>query len=232
MSYAKQTIQNRSAIKKFSHQKRFDVAVALTDPKPGDHILDFGTGDGYLLKCLAEAASNIKLYGYEPVDKMYTQLESHMKSLSLDHIRIEQQLDLLPKAYFHTISCMEVLEHFSEPNQKIHLQAMKALLAPGGKLIVSVPLETGLSALFKNLVRMAVGQQHGLSSTKNLIRAVFGMKIRRKDTYYINSHIGFNHKALEKVFKAEGFKIIKKRFSPFRWLFGVLNSQVFYILTA
>jgi cyclopropane fatty-acyl-phospholipid synthase-like methyltransferase len=54
MSYSSQTINNKFFIKRTTHLKRFEVTKKLIDLKETDTYLDFGTGNGYLLKLLAK----------------------------------------------------------------------------------------------------------------------------------------------------------------------------------
>lgn len=230
MSYAKQTIANSSWIKKFSHLKRFEVATRLITPSEGTRILDFGTGDGYLLHCLEREAPKASIWGYEPVESMYTQLSSAIANISDMNIHIVKDLNALNKAQFDVISCCEVLEHFSPQNQKMHLKTMLSHLKSEGKLVISVPLEIGWPSLFKNGIRILIKQQHSLTSLKTIWRAFLGKPIARKNDFYINSHLGFNHKDLEQIFDAFSLQIEKKLYSPFPLFYGFLNSQVFYVL--
>jgi len=63
------------------------------------------------------------------------------------------------------------------------------------------------------------------------MKSIFAIKTDRNDEGgYIFTHVGFNHKLLEKTFVKKNLKIIRKEYSPFKYLFGFLNSQVFYVL--
>ena len=230
MSYSKLTINNRSLIKKLSHKKRFNVSQKLIEAYTKDFVLDFGTGDGYLLTQLAKDHPEFHIVGYEPLDFMFEELKAHVKSTSYNNIDITMSLKEFCKTSIETISCFEVLEHFTAKAQYEHLDTIKNLLKTNGTLIVSVPLEIGLSSLFKNSVRILVKQRHANTNLKSIIRAFLGKPIKRTQTGYIYSHIGFSHKELETVFREVGFKIIKKTYSPIPWLSGLLNSQVFYVL--
>ena len=50
MSYAKLTIENPSLLKRLSHTKRFNVALELLAIGRNDDVLDYGTGDGFMLR--------------------------------------------------------------------------------------------------------------------------------------------------------------------------------------
>ena len=137
------------------------------------------------------------------------------------------EFDGLKNAFIKTA---EGLEHFDTNHQLVHINNLKKFLKPDGRLIVSVPLETGLSALFKNLARSLSGQTHNNTTLTNVLRSVFGLNVERQGDPYIYSHIGFNHKPLERLFEQQNLVVVRKHFSPIPFLGGLLNSQIFYIL--
>src|SRR3954454_13172518 len=49
MSYAALTTASRNPIKRFSHLRRFEIAMRLLALDGSDSIFDYGTGDGYVL---------------------------------------------------------------------------------------------------------------------------------------------------------------------------------------
>jgi cyclopropane fatty-acyl-phospholipid synthase-like methyltransferase len=230
MSYADITRNNKSAIKKFSHQKRFNIALKLIDLKPNETVLDFGTGDGYLLQCLHEAYPKAKLSGFDPLDFMFQELKETIETNQLNQIFITNDLNTLKSESFNVVTCLEVLEHFSETNQRKRLLEIKDLLQDNGRLIISVPLEVGLPSFVKNTIRFLIKQNKGDATLKNIIKSLFGMDIERQQDGYIYTHIGFNHNKLETIFKECHLEIIKKEYSPFKYLYNIINSQVFYIL--
>ncbi len=231
MSYAKQTINNKSPLKRFSHGRRFDVAVDLIKRQQPDAVLDFGAGNGFLLIQLKDALPHSRLVGYDPIESMFKELTSTIKESQINNIEITSDLSTLGDQTFDVVSCQEVLEHFDVAHQLIHIQHLKRFLSNNGKLIVSVPLETGFSGLIKNLARLFTGQKHSNTSFNNVLRSVFGLSVKRKGDPYIHSHVGFNYKRLEHLFKQEDLIITEKKFSPFPILRQLLNSQVFYVLT-
>jgi 2-polyprenyl-3-methyl-5-hydroxy-6-metoxy-1,4-benzoquinol methylase len=230
MSYANQTINNSSLIKRFTHLKRFEVTKKILYNYEYKTLLDFGAGDGFLIKYLANYFPDKMFYGFDPLNFMYEELTSTFKKSKLNNVTITDNLKSLANKKFDIVCCMEVLEHFSKSNQIHRLTEIKSLVKNDGIILVSVPLETGLSSLFKNIIRRMLSQQQEDSSLKNIMKSFFSSKIERNKDGYIYTHIGFNHKHLESVFYSEGLKIIKKKFSPVPLLYGILNSQVFYIL--
>jgi len=217
--YTEQTVKNPSFIKRFSHNRRFGLSLNLINPKDNDNILDYGTGDGYILTQLHKINSNCKLSGFEPIQKV-----------NIDkNIKIYDNVDNIHST-FNKICCFEVMEHLTYENQKKELNNMKSLLDEDGILIISIPIENGLSSFFKNIIRILLKQKHPNTSFSTIFRSLFSISINRGNNDYILSHIGFYFKDLENVFNEVNLKIEKKRFSPFVFTKSILNSQIFYIL--
>jgi hypothetical protein len=118
----------------------------------------------------------------------------------------------------------------TEMNQNKILNEINSILTDDGYVILSVPIETGLGGFLKNIARILLKQTHSNTSLKNIFKSAFNIKIDRGEEAYISSHIGFDYKKLEKLFKINGFKIISKSFSPLPIFRSVVNSQVFYYL--
>lgn len=230
MSYSNQTTQNKSFIKRNSHLKRFNVLANLINLKDEDIFLDYGTGNGYLLTLLATNQPNAEIVGYDPIDWIFEELRDNINTSGFKNIKACKKLSDIETLKFNKINCSEVLEHFSESKQIEHIKTMCNLLDDNGSLFFSVPIETGLTALIKNIVRVATNQRHSNFSVKNVLRSVFYLKVDRKNDEYINSHIGFNHKEFEKLLINQNLVITKTAYSPFNFLKGFLNSQVFYVL--
>ncbi len=224
--YADLTTQNRAWLKRFSHHARFEKALDLLDPKPGESILDFGTGDGYMLKRLILREPECQVIGYEPTQyrlKEFAAAEGERK------IQLLGDISGLTER-FDKVVCLEVLEHLTVANQRQALREMLRLLKPTGSLIISVPIEVGLSSLLKNITRLILGQGHGNTNFKTFIFSALGIHFDRGDAAYIPSHMGFYYHDLDSLFSEFDLRIVEKNFSPFPLLRGLLNSQVFFSL--
>jgi len=167
---------------------------------------------------------NLSLFGYEPSEGQYNDLKKNLEEHKINVCCLRQ----LSKEKFDIILCAEVLEHFTDENVVINLKKIKKLLNKKGTLIVSVPLETGLSGLLKNLVRILIRSSHVGLTLNTLIKCFFDSPIPRCNEEYINSHIGFSSKKFEKILLKSGLKVSKKYYSPLPVLKYLLNSQVIF----
>jgi SAM-dependent methyltransferase len=230
--YEELTIKNRSALKRFSHHRRFLIAMDLLDVQVGERVLDYGTGDGHTLRAILNRNPQCEVFGYEPVPSMYEELREAFKEDPLrNEIQIASELKELPKGYFDKVCCLEVMEHLTEANQREALRNIADLLRDDGKSVISVPIEVGFASLAKNAARTVLGQRDEQTDLKNIVKSLFGLPIERADSDYIYSHMGFYYPDFEAVVTSEGFSILVKEFSPFSMMRGFLNSQVFYIVS-
>ena len=231
--YNKLTVGNKSKLKRFSHKKRFDVALELTGPVNCKKILDYGTGGGYFLQKLIRETTSCVVVGYEPVDTMFEELITNLQEeIADEYVDIVTEQDKLPRRYFDIVFCLELLEHLSEENQKLTINSLKELVVNDGIFVISVPIESGLASLMKNIVRLSIGGTHKGTSVNTILKSIFSLPINREESSYISSHLGFYYKDLERKFGDYGLVIVKKMYSPFNILKGTLNSQVIYAMKA
>jgi SAM-dependent methyltransferase len=100
--------------------------------------LDFGCGAGGLLKFLRDRGT-VRMRDQErKIEASGYDVGSYAEKLStVDNLKIWdlQELEKLPEGYFRIISCIEVVEHVSEPLPMFELLAR--LLAPDGLLLLT-----------------------------------------------------------------------------------------------
>jgi predicted SAM-dependent methyltransferase len=142
---------------------------------------------------------------------------------------------------FDTIYCMEVFEHVVDPAPI--LDRLHRLLVPGGALVISVPIETGLPLIVKQIVRTVAGWRgigHYPGTTgytpMELLRSVFAgssQHITRpvfshQDGSTFHDHKGFNWRVLRSLIAAR-FELIRQTTSPVGALGPQLGTQRWFI---
>jgi len=231
IAYDRQTVANPSLIKRLSHRARFDVAVRLLAPEPGMTVLDYGTGDGLLLSYLAHTYPQAKCIGFEPVQEMSEQAQSLLTRTGTSAQLLTDRRQLRDLGC-QRLCCMEVMEHLDEAPMAQAFADFRHMLAPEGKLLISVPVEIGASALAKNFVRGLNRQTQEGTSLRTVLAATLGLtdRIPRLSRGgYIDSHLGFDYRRLRRRVQQEGFVIERQTFGPMPWLGAALNSQVFWL---
>lgn len=229
MGYEQLTIKSKSWLKRFSHRKRFERAIALLALDSDDIVMDYGTGDAYLLTLINDKYPSLTTVGYEPNKEIF--LEAKQRINGKDNMRVFTDIEECLKYSYSKITCLEVLEHLNEKDQIVVLSNMLRMLRKDGRIIVSVPIEIGLSSLLKNIFRLIIGAAHRGTTPSNMLKSFLGMKIKRNGSSgFISSHIGFDYRVLGKVFAKAGFTIGKKYYSPLPLFRNFLNSQILFCL--
>jgi SAM-dependent methyltransferase len=237
--YARKQINSRSRLIAWSHRGRFATGLRLAQEVPGARTLDYGCGDGTFLALLMNGASAPRIaVGAELTPEIVSDCRERFKNQKGMHFILIDDLDRAAhQGAYDAIYCMEVLEHVVDPAPL--LESFSQLLAPGGTLVVSVPIETGLPVMVKQIVRRVagwrgIGHYPGTTgytvvemlrsicarSTQHIARPV----ITRDDGTTFHDHKGFNWRVL-RTLVGERFDLVRESTSPVAWLGPQLGTQ-------
>jgi SAM-dependent methyltransferase len=239
--YAAKQIFCKDRMIAWSHRRRFATGLELARAFRNQRVLDYGCGDGTFLAMLSATPDR-------PADAVGAELDDYQVNdcrvrlgsrAGLSFVSIASLDAPAHRARYDAVVCMEVLEHVVEIDRVI--DRLDGLLAPGGTLLVSVPVETGLPLLVKQTVRCiagwrGIGDYPGTSpytlreylrsvfagSTPHLARPMYG-----GDTPF-HDHKGFNWMAL-RTRLARRFVIDRVVASPVPWLGPHLATQVWFV---
>ncbi len=155
--YARKQIGCRSHLISWSHQRRFQTGLQLAAPLAGKTVLDYGSGDGTFLAMWTATATAPALAVGAELDTQ--QVEDCRKRLGgrpgLQFV-YTQDLDAPEhQGRYDGLICMEVLEHVVTLDAL--LDRFERWLAPGGLLLISVPVETGVPLMVKQVARRIAG---------------------------------------------------------------------------
>ncbi len=236
MAYADITIRDRNPVKRWLQRRRFsDALKVLRDAQFGDRlrVLDFGAGDGELVRQIVSTAS-IEASVFEPTP--YLMAEAREKLARLDSVVFLESLDSVESEIFDYVFCLEVFEHLPEKETAKAMAQIHRLLKPDGLAVIGVPHELFLPAMLKGLFRMC--RRYGAfdASPGNILAAFRGRppfqrpiaEISPGVSYHFH-HLGFDYRALERLLY-EKFQLAERWFSPFPILGAALNSEVYFLL--
>jgi 2-polyprenyl-3-methyl-5-hydroxy-6-metoxy-1,4-benzoquinol methylase len=239
--YARRQLGCQSRIISWSHGARFRRAVRLAGTGAGRKLLDYGCGDGTFLGLVADRFA--ECWG---ADIAGDQLEDcRQRFRPLPNLRFCDVSELGGDEHTHAyavVTCMETLEHCTEPVIDRVLADLSRLCSPAGKVVISVPVEIGPSFLLKYAVRTVAGwrrlsdYRHYESYTLgNAARMLFATQstvvprpVYRNGSGEFHSHYGFNWRRLRRRV-AEALLIEQVQFSPLGFLGGWVSSQAWFV---
>jgi SAM-dependent methyltransferase len=237
--YAEQTYASPFWVVRYPHQARFLAAVRAIEQSGTRRLLDYGSGDGRLFVELEKrGVTDLEAVAYEPTELYAQQIPQLTEDLSLS-VRVVENIDDLEGDRFGVITCMGVLEHMPLPEREKFYDLCDRVLAPGGLVVIDVPVETGLSVLIKEAGRVLLKGRGLESSPRQLVRYALGrveVDPARFDpnstSTWITYHSGFDHRLLRREL-ANRFTIKQAFPTPFPRLPAQLgNQEMFFMLGA
>ena len=239
--YAQKQLDCRSAIIRWTHTARFRLAVKLVGTHAAERLLDYGCGDGTFISFVAERFATC--VGTDVAAEQLEDCRSRFASFPNVHFCLVGELAAPEHAHaYAVVTCMETLEHCLEPVVEHVLADLQRLCAPGGTIVISVPIETGPVFFLKYVVRklaalrgigdyghyeeypMRDAWRMAFANERTVVaRPVYG----EPDSRY-HSHYGFNWRRLRAAV-ARSLVVERTLFSPAGWLGGWFSSQVWLI---
>jgi SAM-dependent methyltransferase len=234
MGYAEITFNDSNPVKRWLQRRRLAVAGALAGPLPADAaICDFGAGNGELCKLLASRHPAARLICYEPAPPLLAEARENLAALP--QVEFCADLSAVGHQSLDALFCLEVFEHLPMEETEAALTTMHTLLKPRGRLVVGVPVEIGVPALYKGLFRMC--RRYGAFDARwgNVLRSLVGRPPHNRPTAEIApglrfhfEHTGFDHRQLRAAL-GRWFSIERTAASPVS-LFGPrLMPEVYFL---
>jgi SAM-dependent methyltransferase len=246
--FARKQLLSKDWLISWSHRSRYETGLRLARELGGARVLDYGCGDGTFLAMLADAegeASERRCTGAEVKQAVVDDCRQRFaQRQGLRFVRVDE-LDAAEHQHaYDLLVCMEVLEHVLEVEAV--LERFQRLLAPRGRLLVSVPVETGLPLLVKQSARRLAGWR-GIGDYKwtsaytlrELAASMFPGPCQHiaRPVYQdpeggsYHDHKGFNWMRLRELL-ARRFEVERVLSSPLPFLSPHLGSQAWFVARA
>lgn len=239
--YYEKQIDCPSAVISWSHKARFETARRLIGDGRFTKLLDYGCGDGTFLASVADRVR--EALGAEIADDLIQDCRIRLARIAnLRFCHVSDLSDSLHDGGYDVVTCMETLEHCTDPAVTRVLADLTRLCATTGRVIISVPIETGPSFLLKLAVR-SVAAWRGLSDycyyERYHVRDALRMITARSKTRVarpvygpagaeFHSHYGFNWRQLRERVRTV-LHVERTCFSPLAWLGGIASSQAWFV---
>lgn len=234
MSYSDLTFRDPNPVKRFLQRSRLTGAVRLARRVPAPRtILDFGGGDGELCKHLHAAFPRSRLLCYEPAPQLLAQARQNLRTSG--GIRLLSHLDKVAASSVDLVFALEVFEHLPPRETAEALGRIAGVLAADGRVIVGVPVEVGVPALYKGLFRIM--RRHGDFDARltNVLTCTIGRPPLARPLSQIADalayhphHVGFDHRRFRAVLSGS-FEVEAAVATPWPLLGLALNPEVYYV---
>lgn len=240
--YAQKQLLSPSGLVRWSHGSRFRVARELVAPFAGQQLLDYGCGDGTFLaqvQDLFPAAVGVDVDAKQLIDCVVR----FAGAPGIEFFSTNDLTDPQHRNRYGIVVCMEVLEHCPDDVQVVVLDQIVDATAPGGTVVISVPIEIGPPLLAKQSARALVALR-GLSEyatreryqAAELVRMLFaGAETAFPREEYtgdggsrFTGHKGFNWRRLQRTIE-QRLVVERRLFSPLPLLGAWMNSQVWFV---
>ncbi len=236
MSYSERLLQQGNTLTRLAHQSRFSAVLDAISGTQYTQALDYGCGDGWLLRMAYERGIVQSGFGVDVDPHMLSECHHNFADIAgfqfchTDEIAAR----ILPQSCDLFI-CTETLEHVE--NTESVLEQILPYCKPGARMVISVPVEIGPSLLVKQIGRYLANMKGRYGYERYSPSELFSASILWDVNRFISSHSlnssykghkGFDYRNVEKMLRRK-VDIEKIVFSPFPWLGNRLNSTVIWI---
>ena len=236
MSYSQRLLQKGNQLTRLAHRSRFSAVLDVVGNQKYHQALDYGCGDGWLLKIAYEQGIIASGIGVDVADYMLEACQENFAEIpKLKYCTPDQISENISLQSCDLIFCTETLEHIGNPAKVLDM--IRPYCQPGARMIISVPIEIGPSLILKQMGRYFANLKGNYGyepyEFKELISAAilwdtnsFPSSHSMQQEY--TGHKGFDYRKIDKLL-GEKVTIEKKIFSPFPWFGNLLNSTVIWV---
>jgi SAM-dependent methyltransferase len=243
--YARKQLFGGCSILSWSHRRRFETALALVGAGVGRPLLDYGCGDGTFLALAHDRFP--RSVGLEVDPGLVRGCTERFGQLGDLRFMLADESDALPAGSFGVVLCTEVLEHCPTDAVKAALARMHRLVATDGRVVISVPVETGLPLIVKQAARTVAARRVSsdyrhretyrageflrmLAPGDRVVvdRPVYETQFESGIPNRYHGHKGFNWRAMRTRVN-EVFRVVDTTFSPMPGLGAQFASQAWFV---
>lgn len=237
MSYSQRLLEQGSSLTRLAHRSRYDAVLSLLKGNQFQRALDYGCGDGWLLRSAYEANLITSGVGVDIAPQMLSLCQETLANIPGFQFCLPDAIaSIVPPHSCDLLLCTETLEHVDNPKEII--DSILSYCQPGAKVLISVPVEIGPPLVVKQIGRYLANLKGHYGYEKYTPKELFSAAVLWDVNSFPSSHsqpfTGFRaHKGFDyrkiKALLAERITLEKQVFTPFPVLGNLLNSTVFWL---
>lgn len=236
MHYSQRLLQHGNQLTRLAHHTRFNLVLEAIRHTQFTQVLDYGCGDGWLLKTAYEQNLVRIGLGVDVDPLMLSTCQERFAGIpNFQFCQPHELSQKIPAKSCDLILCTETLEHVGEPKRV--LEQMLAYSQPGARLLISVPIEIGPSLLFKQAGRYLANLKGDYGYERYSLSELFAASIlwdadsfpsSHSSQASARSHKGFDYRKIDKLLQ-QNVVIDRRILSPFPWFGNLLNSTIVWV---
>jgi SAM-dependent methyltransferase len=236
MSYSQRILQQGNYLTRLAHRSRFGNVLDVINSAQYTQALDYGCGDGWLLKTAYDQNLVKAGLGVDIDPQMISACQELFAALpSFEFCQPQEISEKISPRSCDLIFCTETLEHVEEPERI--LEQMLFYSKPGATMVISVPIEIGPSLLFKQMGRYFANRKGGYGYERYQLRELLAASIFWDTNSFPSSHSlkspmrghkGFDYRKIDKLLK-QTVTVEQEILSPFPGFGHLLNSTIIWI---
>lgn len=220
MAYSESTFKDPNPIKRWLQFRRLATALQLAGSESRANVVcDFGAGNGELCKLLSVRTKAAEIICYEPAAVFLAEARENLEGVP--RIQFTSSTEHLSSRSVDVLFCLEVLEHLQPNDLSVAIDEMARLLTEQGRLVLGVPIEVGLPALYKGAFRMTRRYGEFDANIKNVLAAAMYRPPTERPIHRLDPgveiypmHMGFDHRTIVSLL-TKRFELIGTTSSPF-----------------
>jgi SAM-dependent methyltransferase len=240
MAYSERLLEQGNFLTRLAHGGRYKRTLELAEDIRGAVAIDFGCGDGMLLRRAYDRGIVRGGYGIDTDPEMRRSAAARFAGIEgFQFIHPAELAAVVAPGSCDLGLCTETLEHV--PSSLEVLDALVASCRPGGHVLVTVPIEVGPALLGKQIGRYLAGlrRPYGYETYRlnELVWAALLWNPQAFESSHLEDHLhegiefrghkGFDYRRIEAALRART-EVEQTRYSPFPLAGPMLNSTVMW----
>lgn len=236
MSYSERLLQRGNILTRLAHRSRFSAVLDAVSGARYTQALDYGCGDGWLLKIAYEQGIVTAGVGVDVELNMLSACRDNFVGIpGFKFCKPNQVTQEISPHSCDLIFCTETLEHIGTPESALDLMLLYS--QPGATMVISVPIEVGPALVFKQIGRYLANLKGDYGYERYSPKELFSAAILWDADSFpsphslkedCTGHKGFDYRKIEKLLDQK-VKIKRRIFSPLAWGSNLVNSTVIWV---